>query len=167
MANQLTSMDVLKQTLITQNTQGQALVEMLDYMEEVKDEMVDMKQEIKTDIKELRDSITLNPGEIKMIQSAVGTKSWELTKEYFKNRNVSDDLFLAKLGHLRQGVYHHLKTALDVGGPYTTIKRIEFQKALNILSSLELSDLSDYKKRLTPRQIEIANLHNDDISGLR
>lgn len=120
----------------------------------------------KADIKELRDSITLNDEEIKDIQSAVGTVSWRLTKEYFGGRSVSNDLFVAKLGHLRTGVYYHLKKTFEVGR-YTRIKRIDFKKAMNKLTSFGLSDLEEYQTRLTPRQKEIAALNDDDISGLR
>lgn len=166
MTNEVNSLSVLKQALITQNKQGQALVEVLDYVEEIKSEMIDIKGEIKADIKELRDSITLNDEEIKDIQSAVGTVAWRLTKEYFGERNVSDDLFMAKLGHLRTGVYYHLKKTFETGR-YTRLKRIDFKKAMNKLTSFGLSDLEDYQTRLTPRQKEIAALNDDDIIGLR
>ena len=132
----------------------------------IKNEMMDMKGEIKADIKELRDSITLNDEEIKDIQSAVGTVAWRLTKEYFGGRNVSDDLFMAKLGHLRTGVYYHLKNTFETGR-YTRLKRIDFKKAMNKLTSFGLSDLEDYQTRLTPRQKEIAALNDDDVIGLR
>ena len=66
----------------------------------------------------------------------------------------------------RTGVYYHLKKTFEAGR-YTRIKRIDFKKAMNKLTSFGLSDLEEYQTRLTPRQKEIAALNDDDIIGLR
>lgn len=135
-------------------------------MRQMKDEVKDMEIEIKRDVKELRDSITLNRHEISEIQTKVGSKAWALTKELFGDRNVSDDLFLAKSGHIRSAIYKRLKENFDITR-YFDIRRIDFELALRIISGVELTNLQGYQLRLTQRHREIAEFNQDDIAGMK
>ncbi|MDT2425092.1 MULTISPECIES: ORF6C domain-containing protein, partial [Enterococcus] len=96
--------------------------------------------------------------------SAVGKKAWDLAKEYFDHK-VSDDLFLAKVGHFRGIIYKRLKETFNVPR-YYDIRRIDFTRAKQVIEIVSLSNLKDYQLRLTARQKEIAYLNADDVEGL-
>lgn len=145
----------LEQTLETQ-------LVLVKEMRQMKNEVGTMKEEIKRDVQELRDSITLNRNEITEVQSAVGRKSWELTDELFGKCSVSDDLFLAKTGHFRSAIYKRLKDNFDVTR-YFDIRRVDFKKAIQIISEVKLTNLESYQLRLTARHKEIAFINEDDI----
>lgn len=133
-------------------------------MRAIKTEVTDMKNDIKKDVQELRDSITLTRSEGAELQSIVGAKAWALTNELFK-KEVSDDLFLAKLGHFRGIIYKRIKETFNVPR-YYDIRRIDLTKAKQVVDIVALNNLKAYQLRLTARQKEIAALNNDDISYL-
>lgn len=145
----------LEQTLETQ-------LVLVKEMRQMKNEVGTMKEEIKRDVQELRDSITLNRHEVAQVQSMVGKKAWQLTDELFGKRNISDDLFLAKTGHFRSAIYKRLKDNFDVTR-YLDIRRVDFKKAIQIISEVKLTNLESYQLRLTARHKEIAIINNDDI----
>lgn len=130
-------------------------------MRGMKNEVSEMRIEIKRDVQELRDSITLTRHECSEIQSAVSKRSWELAGDLFKKK-VSDDLFLAKVGHFRSIIYKRLKDVFNVPR-YFDIRRIDFNNAKQIISMVELTNLRAYQIRLTVRQKEIAEANGDEI----
>lgn len=133
-------------------------------MRSIKTEVTEMKNDIKKDVQELRDSITVNRHEGAELQSSVGTKAWELADELFE-KEVSDDLFLAKVGHFRGIIYKCLKETFNVVR-YYDIRRVDFENAKKVVEIVALSNLKDYQLRLTARQKEIAKLNDDDINYL-
>lgn len=156
------SLEALSFTLKRQDLQSEVLQQVIETVIQTKDEMVEMKEDISKDIAELRDSIVLNRKESSDIQSVVNKQAWWLTEKFF-DKKVSDDLFLAKLGHFRSIVYKMLKEEFDLPR-YCDLKRVDFQRALLFISGIELAHLKTYQLRLTPRQKEIAMMNNDDIS---
>lgn len=157
-------LEALSFSLQRQDKQSHVLQEVITAVIETKDEMIVIRDDIKRDVNELRDSITLNRHECSEIQVAVGRRAQTLTKELFRT-GVSDDLFLAKLGHFRSAVYKRLKDSFNINR-YYDIRRVDFNTALGVIASIELSNLKDYQLRLTPRQKEIAVMNNDDISNI-
>ena len=131
-------------------------------MRTMKDEVADMRVEIKRDVQELRDSITLNRHECSEVQTVVARKAWDLANDLF-NHEVSDDLFLSKVGHFRGIIYKRLKDTFNVPR-YVDIRRVDFENAKKLVDMVDLSNLKDYQLRLTARQKEIAEMNGDDIS---
>lgn len=163
--NNRNELETLQFTLQRQDDQSKALQRVISAVIDTKEEMVEMKDSIEKDVKELRDSITLNRHEISEVQSKVGKRSWELADELFSGRDISDDLFLAKTGHLRSAIYKRLKENFDISR-YYDIRRVDFEKAKEIISKVELENLQPYQLRLTARHKEIALLNNDNIEGM-
>ncbi len=137
---------------------------MVKEMQQIKIDVSAMKEDITKDVQELRDSITLTRHEGSEIQSAVGRKAWNLAREYFEHK-VSDDLFLAKVGHFRGIIYKRLKETFNVPR-YYDIRRVDFLKAKQVVEIVALSNLKGYQLRLTARQKEIAEANNDEVTGL-
>lgn len=156
------SLEALSFTLKRQDLQSEVLQQVIETVIQTKDEIVEMKEDISKDIAELRDSIVLNRKESSDIQSAVSKQAWWLTEKFF-DKKVSDDLFLAKLGHFRGIVYKMLKEEFDLPR-YCDLKRVDFKRALLFIGGIKLAHLKTYQLRLTPRQREIATMNNDDIS---
>lgn len=154
MSNQLME---LKQTIENQ-------LEIVIQMEAMKSEVEQMTNDIKKDVQELRDSIKLNRSECAEIQSEVAKKSWELTSEFFK-RKVSDDLFMAKLGHFRSIIYKRLKETFNVS-TYFDIRRVDFMAAKTVIDIVALNNLKNYQLRLTARQKEIAEMNGDNFTPI-
>lgn len=131
-------------------------------MRVMKNEVNQMQVEIKRDVQELRDSITLSRSECSQLQAIVGKRAAYMTRKFF-DKKVSDDLFLAKMGHFRSIVYKRLKDTFNVPR-YYDIRRIDFNNAQNLVDMVDLSNLKDYQLRLTTRQKEIAEANGDDVS---
>ncbi|MBG9983313.1 hypothetical protein HYO62_00265 [Aerococcaceae bacterium DSM 111022] len=71
MTNELQSMDVLKQTLVTQNRHGEALLEVIERMER-QEKRIDLKiVDVENLVEKVSKEITINYEEQKMIQSLV------------------------------------------------------------------------------------------------
>lgn len=130
-------------------------------MQVMKEDMTKIHSEIKQDVQELRDTITLTDSERSNLQSAVQSKANELTKDLFK-KEVSDDLFLMKSGHFRSVIYKRIKETFNITS-YFKVRRIDFKHAMQVVEMVQLLNLKDYQKRLTPRQKEIAILNNDPV----
>lgn len=148
--------------LMTLQEQLEGQLVLVKEMQVIKNEVTEMKDDIKKDVQELRDSITLTRSEGAEIQSAVGSKSWQLADAIFKT-NVSDDLFLAKTGHLRGVIYKRLKDMFNVPR-YYDLRRIDLKHALNVIDAINLESLSSSEKRMTMKCKQAAELNNDDIS---
>lgn len=148
--------------LMTLQQQLEGQLVLVKEMQIIKNEVTEMKDDIKKDVQELRDSITLTRSEGAEIQSAVGSKSWRLADDIFKT-NVSDDLFLAKTGHLRGIIYKRLKDTFNIPR-YYDLRRIDFKHALNVIDAISLESLSSSEKRMTAKCKQAAELNNDDIS---
>ena len=131
-------------------------------MRGMKNEVNNIRVEIKRDVQELRDSITLSRSECSELQAIVGKRAWHMTHSFF-DKKVSDDLFLAKVGHFRSIIYKRLKDTFNVPR-YYDIRRIDFRNAQNLIDMVDLSNLKDYQLRLTTRQREIAEANGDDVS---
>lgn len=154
MSNQLME---LEKTLETQ-------LILVKEMRSMKDEVAEMREDINRDVKELRDSITLTRSECSEVQRQVAKRAWQLAEDYFPHK-VSDDLFMAKVGHFRSAIYNRLKTVFNIPR-YYDIRRVDLQRALAVIEMVELCNLKNYQIRLTVRQKEIAAINNDDISAL-
>lgn len=155
-----TSLSAIKFSLQQQTKQSEAIQQLIDTILEVKDDVSDMKQSITKDVQELRDSITLNEVECLELQGAAFAKAKQLANEYFAGDNVSSNLFLSKYGQFLRLVYKHLKTTFNIR-KYVFVRRIDFIKALNYVSNIDLTDFTATETRMTPKQLEIIELEKD------
>ncbi|API89009.1 hypothetical protein BKP56_06960 [Marinilactibacillus sp. 15R] len=150
-------LEALKFTLQRQDDQSKALQKVIEVISETKNEIVDIKSEIKQDVQEIRDSITVNYEEQQTIKSIIGVKAKKMTLEYFDKENLdkqNHDLFAKKYGQIIQVIYRYLKNRFEVPR-YTSIKRIEFQTAINYLDSITLSQFKPREIRMTAVQKEL------------
>lgn len=129
------------------------------------DDMFEMKEATDKAIEELRNSITLNRHEQSQMKSIAGKKAYELAKNLFGERKVSNDLVLSKSGHLRSAIYKKVNETFDAPR-YVDIRRVNYKEAISMIINMELGDFKPYQLRLTKRQKEIAEANHDDISGL-
>lgn len=149
--------------LMTFQQQLEGQLVLVKEMQVIKNEVSEMKDDIKKDVQELRDSITLTRTEGSEIQSAVGSKAWKLTRKVF-GKEVSDDLFMAKTGHLRGVIYKRVKDMFNIPR-YYDLRRIDFKHALNMIDAISFESLTTSEKRMTVKCKQAAEINNDDISS--
>ena len=154
--NNLQTMDAIKQTLLTQQEQGQALLQTIEYVQKAEsriDEKVD--QTIKL-VDEVRERVHLDDGQATNIQKKVGRLSWEFATRYFeeKKQSPSHNLFLSKVGQFRGIVYKHLKKNFKVT-KYTNIRFIDYKKAMEYLDNIQYEGFEPWETRWTAKQLEI------------
>lgn len=140
MTNELQTMDVLKQSLVTQNEQGKALIAVIERMEE-QERRVDGKiTQVESLVEKVSKEITINYEEQKRIQSIVSTKANTFAEEHLTNlgQGFSDNLFKAWKGLFIRKIYSKLKTKMNVVR-YTAVKREEFELAVNFIEDLALN----------------------------
>lgn len=140
MTNELQTMDVLKQSLVTQNEQGKALIAIIERMEE-QERRVDGKiTQVESLVEKVSKEITINYEEQKRIQSIVSTKANTFAEEHLTNlgQGFSDNLFKAWKGLFIRKIYSKLKTKMNVVR-YTAVKREEFELAENFIEDLTLN----------------------------
>ncbi len=141
MSNELQSMDVLKQALVTQNQHGEALLAVIDRMEQ-QERRIDLKiVDVENLVEKVSKAITVNYEEQKMIQSLVWKKANSLAEEHLSNQFYSDKLFKAWKGLFIRRIHAKLKTKMNVVR-YTAIRREKFDEAKSFLENLTYADFS-------------------------
>jgi len=132
-------MDLIKFSLQRQNEQGQALVEVINYVETLSGDMQEKYEQTNLMLKEVRDSYTITYEEQKELQATVFSKSIALTKEYFEGQTHTKEEFSKQIGSFRRAIWKKLKELRDVPR-YTSIKRVEYDDSLIFVKSLSMKD---------------------------
>ncbi|MFS0837233.1 ORF6C domain-containing protein [Paenibacillus sp. 1P03SA] len=127
----------LEKALEKSKQQDAAMEAVLEHMKMLHDNVFDMKTEVNERfvemnilVQEVRDSVTLSNSECADLQSAVGKKSVQLTKERFE---PGDD-FLKLVGKNRNLIWKKLKQKFNVH-KYIYVRRIDFQEALEFVKA--------------------------------
>ena len=162
MSNDLQTMDVLKQALVQQNQHGEALVAVIERMEE-QEKRVDVKIKEVVDLVEVvSNKVHLEDKEAFDIQSAVNRKATEFAKNYLINKGFESpfgtNLFLSKIGQMRRAVYKRLRQKFNVT-KYTHLKHVDFEEAMKFIESIEYGWLTDSETRWTITQKKMLGLY--------
>lgn len=152
---------ILKGQVERSNEQGQALLKLVESVEEIRDEMYKIHEEVKDDLQDIRDTYPLTNGEISLIKSMVSKKATEFTDSYFENK-VSSELFSKKWGHFIMAIYFKLKRKFGVS-TYTIIRHIDAEDAYQYIRNLEMADLPQRYLRMTEKQNETAEKYGDVV----
>lgn len=128
-------------------------------MEEFESKMIDTEIRMNKRMEENEKNNVLSRGEGKYIQSKVGERSYYLTDQFFKE-HVSKELYHKKRCHFIQGIYSTLNRHFN-SITYTTIRHVDFEKAMEFIGNLELVNMPPHFLRLTDKQIDTAERHGD------
>lgn len=158
------SLEALQFTLRRQDDQSKALQQVITAVISVKDDVEDMRDEVRKEVAKMHDDNKISRREAGKLKSTVGRQSAKLTNRLF-GKKVSNELFSKKAGHITRGIYTKLGIEYDVSS-YLDIRHIDFEKAQEFISNLELADFEAYQLRITDKQAEVAEKHGDDISFL-
>lgn len=160
MSNELQSMDVLKQALVTQNQHGEALLAVIERMEEQEKRVESKIVEVKSLVEAVDKKVHIDDGEAHEIQKLVNVRSAEFAKYFLEEKGFDDpfdtNIFLAKIGQIRGVIYKRLKRKFNVT-KYTHIKHTSFDDAINYLESIEYQWLTPTEVRWTQRQKDMLN----------
>lgn len=121
--------------------------------------MIDTENRLNKRMEENEKNNVLSRGEGKYIQSKVGERSYYLTDQFFKE-HVSKELYHKKRCHFVQGIYSTLNRHFN-SITYTTIRHVDFEKAMEFIGNLELVNMPPHFLRLTDHQIDTAKRHED------
>lgn len=164
-------LELFKKQIEQTNKQGEFIAKAFDEIIEMKaqfENLVDEAKSINTQtnnrLEDLENTKTLLNGEAKKIKSQVMRRAYLLANHYFKNQ-VSDELFHKKRIHLQTGIYKKINEHFDAI-TYTTIRHIDFDEAMNYISSIELVDLPFNYLKLTDKQKEVADKNNEKVITL-
>lgn len=160
MNNELQTMGVLKQALVTQGQQSEALIAVIERMEE-QEKRVDKKiNEVEQLVKAVDEKVHLDDKEAYDIQKLVGNRSSEFAKIFLEKEGYEvpfdTNIFLAKVGQVRSVIYRRLKHKFGVT-KYTHIRHTQFNEAVEFLNDIKYSWLTEAEVRWTPRQLELLN----------
>lgn len=128
-------------------------------MNKFESKMIDTENRLNKRMEENEKNNVLSRGEGKYIQSKVGERSYYLTNQFFKE-HVSKELYHKKRCHFVQGIYSTLNRHFN-SITYTTIRHVDFEKAMEFIGNLELVNMPPHFLRLTDHQIGVAERHGD------
>ncbi len=167
MGNQLASKEqvssiALIHTLQTQQEQGQAIIQALQEVYEIRDEMTSFRAEVKEAralVDDATKQITINYEEQKEIQSTVAKIAREATKEHEKKLKVkfSNNLFSAWVGRFKSLIYKYIKRRMNVVR-YTAVKRIDFHELKLYLDTINYYTFTEKELLPTPNVLKVMKL---------
>lgn len=161
MSNELQSMDVLKQALVTQNQHGEALLAVIERMEQ-QEKRIDLKiVDVENLVEKVSKEITINYEEQKKIQSIVWKQSSVFAEQHLAGQEYSDNLFKAWKGLFIRKIYAKLKTKMNVVR-YTAIKRTDFDEAKLYLENLSYESFTVFDLMPTMSILKIIHLEKGD-----
>lgn len=132
-------MEIIKFNLQRQNEQGEALVQVINRVEEIQEDVNNKFSEMSSMLQKVEDSVTLTYEEQKELQSIVFKLSINLAKESFNGEEVSKDTFSKQVGKFRRSIWKKLKEQMNVPR-YSSIRRIDFEDSLKFVNSLKMKD---------------------------
>jgi hypothetical protein len=127
---------ILEAQLKRQDEQGQTIHTMFDSVKMMYGEFTQGMADMKVMVQEVRDSVTLTNSECDLMQSAVASKSINLTKDRFAEE---EDSFPKVVGKHRRMIWSQLKKKYGVP-KYNCVRRIDFQGAMDFISNFRVED---------------------------
>lgn len=128
-------------------------------MNKFESKMIDTEKRLNERMEENEKNNVLTRGEGRHIKSKVAERSYYLTNQFFTER-VSKELYHKKRCHFVQGIYSTLNRHFN-SITYTTIRHIDFERAMEFIGNLELVNMPQHFLRLTDHQIDVAERHGD------
>ena len=154
---QKTPTEMIKDTLLQQNEQGQVLLQIVERMEEQEKRVDNKINDVEELVEAVNKRVHLDEGEASDIQSLVAKKAWYFAIAYFGDDERSENMFMSKVGQFRGNIYRRLKKAFNVN-KYTNIKHTDFENAYNFIESIRYEDFSKTEIRPTQKQLELMEL---------
>ncbi|WP_348920153.1 ORF6C domain-containing protein [Enterococcus rotai] len=156
----------LVHTLKTQGQQSEILADLLIEVSGIKDQMETTAKEVETHVEESRailekvtEQVTINYDEQKDMISIVSSKSNMLAKEHLSKveKEYSDNLFKSWKGLFNRRIHSKLKQRMNVVR-YTSIKRADYDEAMEYLKTLSYVSFSKKDLEPTPAILKVLEL---------
>lgn len=140
-------MEMLKFNLKRQNEQGEAIVQAIEHIDEVKNDMDEKYQHTFQMLKEVKNRIHLEEGDCLKIKSLVAKKAHRISKKRWGNLQDYGAEYREMVGFARRTVYKKLKHYFNVN-KYTQIRHIDRDEAFRFVDSIMLGSefLMEYEK---------------------
>lgn len=162
---ELNTMEAIKFNIQRQNEQGNALVQVIDRVEEIESNMNKKYDRMSGMLKEVENRVHLEDADADKIKSIVGKKSHEVAKRKYPDTKEYGAEYRELVGYARRHVYKKLKGYFNVT-KYTAIRHVDREKAFDYVESIVLdgSFLHDYEQwrhqRIMKKKRELETLQN-------
>jgi len=166
------NMDAIKFNLKRQNKQADAMIKLIERMEQTErnvertESKVDEKyEEVKGMVNEVKDRVHIDFEDQKQLQSIVAKKSNQVAKEYYNNSEEYGAEIRELIGYARRYVWKQLKDYFNVTR-YTSIRHVDREEAKELAETIELDQpfLQGYEKwkyqRAKKRERELAKFNS-------
>lgn len=158
-------MEVLKHNLKTQQTQGEALIEVIERVEHIESNMNEKYSEVKSIVNEVRDRVTIEYEDQQVLRSIVSRRSGKVAKYYWGDFDKYGAEIREMKGHATREHWKQLKEYFRVTR-YTSIRHVDFERAKEFLNHVKLdkSYIEEYEQwryqRIKKKQREQKMLDN-------
>jgi|SRR5699024_2105893 len=133
------SMEALKFSLARQNEQAEALIAVIERVEEIESNMNEKYDRMSGMVKEVENRVHLEEADANMIKSIVGSKAHAIAKKHYPDTNSYGAEYLELVGYARREVYGKLKKHFNVT-KYTAIRHVDREQALSFVESIVLGN---------------------------
>lgn len=159
---ELIPMDALKHTLKTSNKHGEILLQVMERMENMEKRVEKRVEETEKLVEAVSLKVHLDDGEATAIQQAVNEKATHFANIFFEQKHISPsvNLRLSKIGQMRGNIYRRLKSQFNVV-KYTSIKHVDFERAMDYINNIDYMHLMPSELRYTPKQLELLKLEGE------
>lgn len=147
-------MEALKFNLQRQNEQGNALVKVIEKVEEMESNVNEKYEKtnealgnMQDMLQEVNNRVTLEDEDARQIKSIVGKKAAAIAKEKYPDLINYGAEYRELIGYARRTVYKKLKQHFNVT-KYTSIRHVDREKAKEYAASIKLDNsfLLDYEQ---------------------
>lgn len=140
-------MEALKFSIQRQNEQGNALVEVIERVEEIENNMNTKYDRMSGMLKEVENRVHLEEADASKIKSIVNKKAHEISKIKYPDTDKYGAEYLELVGYARRRIYKRLKEHFNVT-KYTSIRHVDREQAIGFVESIVLGDdfLQDYEQ---------------------
>lgn len=140
-------LEVLKHSLITQNKQGEALVAVINRVEQIEVNVNKRYEEITDVVEEVKNRIHLEEADATRIKSIVASKANRIAKVKYPDTKEFGAEYRELVGYARREVYKRLRKHFNVT-KYTSIRHVDREEAVEFVESINLDTafLKEYEQ---------------------
>lgn len=143
----INEMEAIKFNLKRQNEQAEALIQVIERVEEIESNVNEKYEKITEIVEEVRNRVYLEHEDQKQLQSIVGRKAYQVAKARYGDSREYGAEFRELVGYARRRVWKRLKEHFNVTR-YTSIRHVDREEAKRYAKSITLDNsfLMDYEQ---------------------
>lgn len=140
-------MEAIKFNLKRQNDQAEALIQVIERVEQIESNVNEKYEKVNDIVEEVRNRVYIEHEDQKQLQSIVGKKAHEVAKRRYGNNREFGAEFRELVGYARRHVWKKLKNHFNVTR-YTSIRHVDRDEAKQYAREITLDNsfLMEYEQ---------------------